>query len=185
MVLRYFSRIGMSKKVFAILGLTLVGIAGRLIPHIPNATPITAITITARRYVGDTWAFVITLAAMAVSDVFIGLYNWHIMASVYLSFVLIACMSSVVKKHTSPIGIVVLAAFSSLVFFLVTNFAVWMFSPWYAKSIWGLLYCYELGIPFLRSMLLGDIVYTTLLLGAFEFARLKIPTRRIAVTSLA
>lgn len=182
MVLRHLRGIGMKEKIPAILGLTLIGIAGRLVPHVPNATPITAITIAARKHVGAIWSFLIPLAAMALSDLVIGFYNWKILLSVYASFMLIAAISKIAKKCTSPISAVVLAAMSSVLFFLITNFVVWAFSPWYAKSIWGLLYCYELGLPFLRSMLLGDIAYTALVLGAFEFARTKVPVRGLAIT---
>ena len=168
------------KKILAILGLIGVGIAGRLIPHAPNATPITAVTIAARKYVGRTWAFVIPLAAMVISDAVIGFYNWKIMLSVYSSFVFIACASKFAKRYGNPASLMLLAVVSSLIFFLVTNFTVWIFSPWYAKSISGLLYCYELGIPFLRNMLVGDVAYTALLVGAFELAQMRVPMLRTA-----
>jgi hypothetical protein len=164
----------MYKKLIVVAGLIGVGLAGRLAPHIPNTTPITAITITARKYVGRTWAYIIPIVAMAVSDVFIGFYDVRIMASVYVSFLLIAAMSSLTKKYASPVFIPLLAAMSSILFFLVTNFAVWLFSPLYAKSIWGLLLSYELGLPFLRNMLVGDVVFTTLLYGVFALAHMML-----------
>jgi hypothetical protein len=161
---------GASKKILSIVALIGIGIAGRLAPHVPNATPITAVTITARKYIGRTWAFVIPLLVMAVTDLLIGIYDWRVMVSVYVSIALIASMSSIVKKFTSGISVVLLAAASSVLFFLVTNFAVWAFSPLYAKNLAGLLYCYEMGLPFFRSMLLGDVAYMTLLLAVFELA---------------
>lgn len=164
----------MNKKILSILGLIGIGVVGRLLPHVPNATPITAVTVTARKYIGRTWAFVIPLVAMAASDIFIGFYDWRVMASVYVSFILIAAMSSLVKKTATPLAIIVLAALSSVLFFLVTNFAVWAFSPLYAKSIWGLLECYSAGLVFFRSMLFGDVLYTTLIVGAFELARASV-----------
>ncbi len=168
------------KKIFSILGLIGVGIAGRLLPHIPNTTPVTAITITARKYVGRAWAFVIPMLVMFLTDIVIGFYDWRVMVSVYVSFACIAAMSSLIKKYTSPFVVPILAATSSILFFLVTNFAVWLFSPWYAKSIWGLLYCYELGLPFFRNMLVGDVAYTVLLFGAFELTRMSMRTRNTA-----
>ena len=56
--------------------------------------------------------------------------------------------------------------FGSVSFFLITNTAIWWLTPWYEKSLSGLLYSFELGLPFLRNMLLGDLVYTFTLLGA-------------------
>lgn len=160
----------MPKKIAVIAGLVGVGVLGRLVPHAPNATPITAITLAARRHVGRAWAFAVPMAAMALSDMVLGFYNWRVLASVYGSFLLIALLSRLVQKSSNPFAPLVLAVAGSLVFFIVTNFAVWAFSPWYAKSFEGLLYCYTLGLPFLRNMMLGDIAYTAML-----FSTLALP----------
>lgn len=158
----------MYKKAAAILGLVGVGVLGRLLPHVPNATPITGITFAARRHVGRASAFAIPLCAMLASDFFLGFYDWKILASVYGAFLCIAAISLLVTKSSRPPVVIAAVVASSLLFFLITNFAVWAYSPWYAKSFEGLLYCYTLGLPFLRNMLLGDLVYTAALLGAFK-----------------
>lgn len=164
----------MGKKFLVIAGLVGVGVAGRLLPHAPNATPITAITIAAQKHLGKWWAFTVPLAAMVVSDAVIGFYNWKILAGVYGSFLLIGGMSRYIRKHTNPLAVAGLAVAASIVFFLITNASVWFFSPWYEKSISGLLYSYMLGVPFLRNMLLGDLVYTFALLGVFNLSAAKV-----------
>lgn len=90
------------------------------------------------------------------------------MISVYGSFLLIGLLSARITKLCSfmPISLSVIGA--SLFFFLITNGAVWAFSPWYEKSIYGLFYSYELGLPFLRNMLVGDVFYTFILIFVFE-----------------
>jgi len=55
-------------------------------------------------------------------------------------------------------------------FFLVTNFAVWMFKSTYAASFEGLLSCYAAGLPFYRWMLAGDVFYLVVLLGCLAVA---------------
>ncbi|MDP2656406.1 MAG: hypothetical protein Q8P11_02475 [bacterium] len=162
----------MFKKILAIIGLVGIGTMGRLVPHIPNMTPITAIAVTGSKYVGKWWAVCIPITAMFFSDAIIGFYNWKILASVYLSFALISILSAITRKYPGvvPTGLVVLS--SSALFYLVTNFTVWLFSPWYVKNIGGLLYAYELGVPFFRNMLIGDVVYTMILLGAIEGVRI-------------
>jgi hypothetical protein len=166
MVLYYLSAIIMTKKICTVLGLIGVGIVGRLLPHLPNSTPISAVTIAASKHVGRTMTIAVPLMAMLLSDLVLGFYNFNILLSVYLSFALIALMSTWAKQFKSRAATVTLVLSSSLLFFLVTNGAVWLFSPWYAKNIGGLLYSYELGLPFLRNMLFGDIVYASVLLGA-------------------
>ena len=162
----------MYKKILTIAGLVGVGVLGRLVPHAPNATPITAITLAARRHVGRVWAFVVPMAAMVLSDMVLGFYNWKVLASVYGSFLLIALLSHFLQKSSSPFAPVAFAVAGALLFFITTNFAVWVLSPWYEKSFAGLLYCYTLGLPFLRNMLLGDVAYTVALFSVFT-----IPTR--------
>ncbi|TAJ16047.1 hypothetical protein EPO56_00220 [Patescibacteria group bacterium] len=157
----------MPTKLLSIVSLIGVGIAGRLIPHIPNATPITAITLTASKYVGRLPAILVPIITMLITDAIIGFYDWRILISVYASFLFISLFGIVARKYPNllPTGLVLIIA--PLLFFLVTNFSVWLLSPWYEKSISGLLYCYTLGLPFLRNMFLGDIAYTAILFGVF------------------
>jgi hypothetical protein len=169
----------MSKNLIlpAILALVVIGFMGRMLPHIPNATPITAIAFASSIYLGKRWSLLLPILVLLLSDLIIGFYDWKIMLSVYGSFALIGCLSWVGRKYGGALPILLTVTGSSLLFFLVTNAAVWAFSPWYEKSISGLLYSYELGIPFFRNMLMGDIVYSFLLLGAFEFVRVGIKPR--------
>lgn len=151
--------------------LIFFGIIVRLLPHAPNMTPITAIAFTASLYLGRKWTIVLPILALFLSDLLIGFYDWRIMISVYGSFALIGLLSFIVAKYRSllPVGLSIVGA--SLLFFFITNGAVWAFSPWYEKSISGLLYSYELGLPFLRNMLIGDVLYTSALIMVFESAR--------------
>jgi hypothetical protein len=151
--------------VIACIVLLVLGIGARLLPHLPNATPITALAFAGSLYFGKRMGLFLPLAALFISDAIIGFYDIRIMASVYISFALIGVLSSVQGKDRSvpATGLLVLA--SPILFFIITNFAVWMFSPWYEKSFTGLMYAYELAIPFLRNMMIGDILYTSLLLG--------------------
>lgn len=151
--------------------LILFGIAVRLLPHAPNMTPITAIAFAGSLYLGRKWAILLPILALFLSDLLIGFYDWRILLSVYGSFALIGLLSFVAAQYRAllPLGLSVIGA--SLTFFLITNGAVWVFSPWYEKTISGLLYSYELGLPFLRNMLIGDVLYTTSLVVVFESIR--------------
>ena len=160
------------KKFLSIIGLITIGVLGRLVPHLPNATPITAITLAAQKHIGRMWAFVIPFAAMLISDAFLGFYSWRILIAVYASFGLVSALSLLRAKYPGLRSTALVVVMSPVIFFLTTNFAVWLFTPYYAKSLAGLLYCYELGLPFLRSMLLGDIAYTTIILGSVALVAL-------------
>lgn len=46
---------------------------------------------------------------------------------------------------------------ASFLFFLISNFGVWL--HWYPQTIQGLLTCYTLALPFYRNTLIGDLVF--------------------------
>lgn len=157
--------------LYAAIILLAFGISLRLLPHFPNVTPLVAIAFVASHYLEKRFAVVLPLAALFLSDLLIGFYDWRIMASVYGSFALVGLVSWMSTKWKNVFGVALSIVGSSLLFFIITNGAVWLFSPWYEKSIAGLLYAYELGIPFFRAMLTGDLAYSALLFGVFELAR--------------
>jgi len=145
--------------------------AMRLFPHAPNMTPITATAFAGSLYLGRQWAIPLPLIALFLSDLVIGFYDWKILLSVYGSFVLIGLLATVAARYRTVLSVGLSVIGSSLVFFFITNGAVWAFSPWYEKTISGLLLSYELGLPFLRNMLIGDVLYTAALVTVCECVR--------------
>ena len=56
-----------------------------------------------------------------------------------------------------------MAIVSSVLFFIITNFAVWTIWDYYPKTIDGLIMCYTMAIPFFKNTLLGTIIYTAII----------------------
>ncbi len=56
----------------------------------------------------------------------------------------------------------------SILFFILTNFAVWTFSQWYPHNIQGLIECYMMAVPFFKNTLLGDLFYASVIFGCYE-----------------
>ena len=52
---------------------------------------------------------------------------------------------------------------SSMLFFIITNFAVWNMYDYYPKTLDGLILCYTMAIPFFQNTLYGTIIYTALM----------------------
>ncbi len=148
----------------------LTGVVFRLIPHAPNFTPIAAIALFGGVYFSKRLAIVLPLGAMIISDIFIGFYDIKIMSAVYGSFVLCAVLGIWLKSHKNWQTIGASAILSSVLFFLITNFAVWAFSPWYAKTFSGIVQSYFMALPFFRNSLLGDLFYTAVFFAAYELA---------------
>ena len=155
----------LNKRLLVIIAFILIAVLFRLVPHLPNVTPITAAALFSGVYFKDKrYAFAIPLAAMLLSDIVIGFY-W-ISIFVYIAFALVSLIGIVFKKMN--IKTVLL---SSISFFIITNLGVWLLS--YPKTLQGLTECYTLAIPFFRYSLIGDLFYSAILYFGFEFVSKK------------
>lgn len=157
--------------------LVLIGAGLRLLPHPPNFTPIAAIALFAGAYLTKRVAFLLPLAALVISDVFIGYYSLPLMIAVYGSFALTVVLGFWLKKNKKWSTVLGSSIVAALIFFFVTNFAVWALSPWYAKSLSGLIQCFVLAIPFFKNTLLGNLFYVPVIFGSYELSRLLIRKR--------
>jgi hypothetical protein len=72
---------------------------------------------------------------------------------------------------------------SSVLFFLITNFAVWLYrrGEVYADSWAGLLACYEAGLLFFRWMLVGDLFFAAVVFGSYALAVSSVGRRAIRI----
>lgn len=149
------------------LGAALIVLAAltRLLPHPPNFTPIEAMALFGgAMLVNRYWAIGITLGAMLLSDLIIGVHS--------LQLVVYACLIGGVLLGTwvgpqARLRRVVAAGLASAIgFFVITNFAVWATSGMYSKDLAGLLLCYEMALPFFRNSVAALAVYGLALFGA-------------------
>lgn len=141
----------------------------RLLPHLPNLTPITAMALFGGAYFSDKrLAFLVPLAALLLSDLILGLHDQ--MPMVYASFALIVCIGFSLQNRRRWLPVAGAALASSVLFFVTTNFGVWLFGSLYPKSLEGLIACYVAAIPFFGNTLLGDGLYTAVLFGGFALA---------------
>jgi hypothetical protein len=151
--------------------LVLIGVSFRLVPHTPNFTPIAAIALFGGIYLSKKVALILPIAAMVVSDIFIGSYEPKLMVVVYGSFLLCVLLGFWLKKHKKWYIILGGSVSGSLIFFLTTNFAVWNFTPWYAKTFSGLVQCYLMALPFFKNTILGDLFFISCFSGFYEIIK--------------
>ena len=149
-------------------GLILLGVAARLLPHLWNATPVTAIALLGATYLSKRWGILLPLTIVAVSDLVLG---WHTtIPFTWGAFAAIGLLGWWLRKHPSPARIVVCSLAGSMLFFLVTNFGVWLVGGLYPNTPEGLWQCYVAAIPFFRNTLLGDLLSTGTLFGLYATA---------------
>lgn len=147
----------------------LAGMALRIIPHLPNFAPIAAMALFGGTYMNRRFALIVPIVALFFSDIFIGFYNPWIMLSVYGSFFLIGLIGTWLKNHKNLPNIIGGALSGSIIFFLVTNFAVWAVpASMYPHNLQGLLQSYIMGLPFFRNTLMGDLFYAGAMFGLYE-----------------
>ena len=150
--------------------LILFAALSRLLPHPPNFVPITAMALFGGMCLERKHAFIVPLAAMAISDYFIGFstdFLW-----VYGSFIAIGFIGLWLRSHRGVLQTIGASVTGSILFFAVTNFGVWVSSQLeYPHTLTGLVTCYVAAIPFFRNTLLGDLIYVGVMFGLFEMAR--------------
>lgn len=152
------------------------GVVGRWISPVWNFTPLAAVTVLGGYYFRQSLpALLLPVGVLALSNILLPTYpHWQVHAAVYAMMIVPLALGRAARgaqgwrqqaKHFAMCGFV-----PATLFFLVTNFAVWAFTPYYAKTLAGLANCYWMAVPFYRWMLAGDLFYLTTFAGCLALA---------------
>jgi hypothetical protein len=153
----------------------------RLVPHPANVAPIAAMALFGGAYLNKKYALIVPLLAMFVSDLFLGFHES--MFLVYVSFLLTGLIGIWLSKHKTLVNVIGASVFSSLLFYLLTNFNYWYATALYPKTMSGLLQSYINALPFFRNSLIGDLLYVGLFFGAYELAvKLKTQNSKVKIS---
>ena len=164
----------MRPRLFVLTGMIFAAAAARLLPHPPNFTPVAALALFGGAHFSNRGlALGVPLAALWLSDFVLGFYPG--MAAVYGSFAAIVGIGLALRSRpgVGPVALATMAG--SILFFLVTNFAVWAAGTLYPLTPGGLDACYVAAIPFFRNTIAGDLGFTALLFGGFALAQKRWP----------
>ena len=121
-------------NIFFILAI----VVSRFLPHPPNFTPVIAIFM-----LSGGLSLVPLLITYLLTDAVLGFHSY--MLWVYASLFAVSYLQK------GPIV-------SSMVFFIITNFAVWT-SGYYGLNLQVLLMCYTMAIPFFINTLLSTMLF--------------------------
>jgi hypothetical protein len=163
----------MNKRVMTLSTIVVAAALTRLVPHPPNVTPIAAMALFGGAYFHNRKiAFGLPIAAMFLSDlalafVVYGMASMKSQPVVYLCMLLTVGIGRLIQTRRSAVKIALGILASSLMFYLITNFAVWAFGSLYQKTWTGLIACYTAAIPFFRNSLIGDVFFSVALFGGF------------------
>jgi hypothetical protein len=154
-----------------------IGIAAlsRLVPHLPNFTPVAAMALFGGAYIQNKkLAFLIPFAALLLSDLVLGFSLSTL--PVYMCFAFTVAIGLAIRTKVSVVSVGLGAVLSSLVFFLITNLPIWYSSlSLYPLTVAGTLQSYTAALPFLTNSLAGDLFYSALLFSIYGVAQKNIP----------
>ena len=164
----------MNLRVTVAAGLIALAAASRLLPHPPDFTPLAALALFGGAYFSDRrLAFAVPLVALLLTDLLLGLHDT--MPFVYLGFAATVLIGFALRGRVRVLPVAAAAVLSSVLFFAITNFGVWMVGNLYPHDATGLLTAYVAAIPFFQNSLLGDFLYAGLLFGGMALAERYVP----------
>ena len=167
-----------------VIALILFASFTRIIPHMPNFTPIGAMALFGGAYLSNKYyAFIIPILSLWLSDLIINnfifnyydQFTWFYPGFIwqYASFGIIILMGYFLLKKITLKKVLMSSIGSSLIFFVITNFGVWASGSMYPLNINGLISCFVLAIPFYKGTLLGFLFYSSFLFVVFEISKLN------------
>ena len=151
----------------------------RLVPHPPNFTPVLAVALFGGAMLPRRTALAVPFLAMLLSDFVLGYpFGWMNLV-VYGCFLAGVGLGRLFGVRSTWRRRIPATLTGSVIFFIVTNFAVWLDpSSLYDRTLEGLTRCYVMALPFFRNSLLGDLFWSVSLFGLYDLARAWTQSRR-------
>ena len=148
----------------------------RLIPHPPNFTPTIAIAFYLPALFGIKFILV-AITAFIISDLFIGIHD--LIFYTWGSLILIGFLTKFFKKfYLRFFGITL----SCILFFIISNFGVWLSSGLYTDNYQGLISCYIMAIPFLQNSLISGLMFSLVIELILNINASKIFIKKVNLT---
>lgn len=158
----------MKLKVLLAILLLVIAVASRFLPHEPNFVPIGAIALFGGVVLNWRLAIWLPVTVMAISDLFIGAYPG--MVFTWLGFMLISVFGMSLRRAPMKLKLSLGPLGAGIIFFVVSNFGVWVMGGMYPPTLAGLANCYYMALPFFRTSLLADFTYSVVIFGVYEMA---------------
>ena len=146
--------------------LIALNVAARLLPHAPGFLPVAASGLFAARVLSiPVLALLVPILGMILSDAALPGEDWRIQAVGFADIAIPAIAGMATRRWRGVVPLAATMIPCSVLFFLLSNGAVWAFSGMYPLSLGGLAQCYVAALPFLDKTILGDLFWTGVLFG--------------------
>ena len=168
----------MNIKILLIISVIFLVSLTRIFPHPPNFTPILALAIFGGAYLPNRiTAISLPIISMFISDLIIGFHSQ--IFSIYATIILLSILGHLMKTKNFK-NFAITGFTGSLIFFIITNFSVWLGGSLYPLTIDGIIQCYIMAIPFFHNTLISTILFLTILFFGYSFAEKKISNLKIS-----
>jgi hypothetical protein len=158
-------------QILLVISFVALAVLSRLVSHQWNFTMMGAVALFAGAFLTrKLFAAATVILSLLISDYFIGFHNQ--MLVVYGSFLAMAFAGSFLNLSSSRLKVLSTSFIGSILFFVLTNLAVWLENSMYPQTLNGLVDCYVMGIPFFRNQFVSDLFFTSVF---FEVARATLP----------
>ena len=150
----------------SILALIIMATCARFLPHMPaNFSPVGAMGLYAGAVLPWPWALCVSLAGLFLSDLVLGLYGPIAMLFVYAGLATNVLFGFKLCRSNNPTKIAASALLGATVFFLLSNFGVWLSGELYPRNLSGLVDCFVAAIPFFGNTLASQLLFSAILFG--------------------
>jgi len=134
------------------------------------------LALFAGSYFSSGWSLALPVASVVLSDMVLGFHD--VVAFTWGGFLLTGLIGWRLGRFPGARRVLGASLLGSVVFFLLTNFGVWWLGDggtMYPKTVQGLWECYAAALPFFRTSLLGDVVYSAAIFGLYALAARQKP----------
>jgi hypothetical protein len=186
-------------SLILMLALIVLGIVMRLVPHDPNFVALfspVALAVFAGARLPRRSGWLVPLVVLAATDLALtspAYRSWLWSGENVVRYLAVLAVFGVGRAATrleNPLSWVTIGFAGSLMFWVLTNLAVWAVPAGmpgqvpFPKSIEGLAACFGAALPFLHNSLAGDVSSTLALFGAEWLVRRVLLGRTPAVEAI-
>jgi hypothetical protein len=182
-------------KAWIATTIVVASILSRILIQIPNVSAITTVAMMSGILLGGYWMWVVPFGSLVLSDLIMAVTNNYglgvadylaLTPFVYGAFALVILVGFIISKQQMwrfekklLVGSLATPVLGSGIFFLVTNFFVWLnpipvFPDMYIKTWEGLMNCYAAAIPFYRNAFSGDLLVSFGVFGVYYLVTRKV-----------
>jgi Family of unknown function (DUF6580) len=162
-----------------------LAIAARFIPGAANFSPVYAGLLFGGVYLKKRDSIWFPVLLLAGSDLLVNLllyqmpFQWMQTLN-WVGFAAIVMVGWWLQKRITVRNVLIASVAGPSVFFLISNFAVWIGGGMYPPTFGGLAACYTAAIPFYGNSLISGVLFSGILFGAYEYHLRKAHSREVA-----